>query len=128
MSAQAFSPALAVLRDGTVGVTYYDLRDNTSDPATLPTRSSLATSRDGVTWQEQQVASFDYAGAPTVDRPVKSLYLGDYHGLVASGGSFVPVFPMAGKDQSDIFAARVAPTAGTTGFERHQSRGCDRLV
>ncbi|MFC0113587.1 exo-alpha-sialidase [Kibdelosporangium aridum] len=115
VAAQAFSPALAVLSDGTVGVTYYDLRDNTSDPATLPARYSLATSSDGVTWREQRVATFDFAGAPTVDRPERSLYLGDYHGLVASGGSFVPLFPKAGKDpanRSDVFASRFQPIAG----------------
>nr|CTQ95851.1 Neuraminidase (sialidase) [Kibdelosporangium sp. MJ126-NF4] len=115
VAANAFAPALAVRRDGVVGVSFYDLRDNTSDPATLPANLRLATSRDGVRWNEQRVASFDYAGAPTVDRPVKSLYLGDYHGLVASGSAFVPLFPMAGKDpanSSDVYTARVQPKAG----------------
>ncbi|HET7923060.1 MAG TPA: sialidase family protein, partial [Gammaproteobacteria bacterium] len=39
-SAQAFTPSVAVLPDGTIGVTYYDFRSNTSntsDSATLPT-------------------------------------------------------------------------------------------
>jgi Neuraminidase (sialidase) len=109
--APAFSPALAVQRDGTVGVTYYDLRDNTSDPATLPTGYWLATSGNGgATWSERRVATFDMAFAPKVDRPVPSFYLGDYHGLVASGQSFVPLFPMAGKDlanRSDVFTDRL---------------------
>ncbi|ALG07271.1 hypothetical protein AOZ06_10365 [Kibdelosporangium phytohabitans] len=114
VSADAFAPALAVRRDGVVGVSYYDLRDNTSDPATLPANLRLATSRDGVRWSGQRVASFDYAGAPTVGQP-PSLYLGDYHGLVASGSAFVPLFPMAGKDpanRSDVYTARVQPKAG----------------
>jgi hypothetical protein len=105
--APAFSPALAVQQDGMVGVTYYDLRDNTSDPGTLPTGYWLATSDNGgATWSERRVGAFDMAFAPKVDRPVTSFYIGDYHGLVASGQSFVPLFPMAGKDsasRSDIF-------------------------
>jgi hypothetical protein len=109
--APAFSPALAVQRDGTVGVTYYDLRDNTSDPATIPTGYWLATSDNGgASWSERRVATFDMAFAPKVDRPVPSFYIGDYHGLVASGEHFVPLFPMANKDlnnRSDIFTDRL---------------------
>jgi hypothetical protein len=108
-SGPAFSPALAVQRDGTVGVTYYDLRHNTSDPATLPTSYWLTTPHNG---REQRIATFDIASAPRVDRPVPSYYLGDYHGLVASGNRFVPLFPMAGRDSadpSDVFTTRVHP-------------------
>lgn len=93
---QAFSPALAARRDGTVAVTYYDFRNNTPDPATLPTSYWLAASKDGGrTWSEQAVAGpFDMATAPTVERPPGSLYIGDYHGLVAAGKHFVPLFPV----------------------------------
>ncbi|WP_237774261.1 sialidase family protein [Actinosynnema sp. ALI-1.44] len=114
VSANAFAPALAVRRDGMVGVSYHDLRDNTSDPTTLPANLRLATSRDGVRWSHQRVASFDYAGAPVVGQPA-SLYLGDYYGLVASGNAFVPLFAMANKDQenrSDVHISRVQPKAG----------------
>jgi hypothetical protein len=34
---QAFTPSVHVSADGTVGVTYYDFRNNTPDPTTLPT-------------------------------------------------------------------------------------------
>jgi Neuraminidase (sialidase) len=109
-SAPAFSPALAARRDGTIGVTYYDLRRNTSDPATLPTDYWLATSSDaGATWSERRVGSFDFATAPKVDRPEPSLYIGDYHGLVAAGSQFIALFPMTTGDPAnptDIFTAR----------------------
>ena len=110
LSVQAFSPGLAVTSDGTVGVTYYDLRDNTPDPATLPTDYWLATSRNGTTWSERRVAGpFDLATAPRADRPVPSLYLGDHHGLVAAGPFFVPLFPMTNNgnpsNPTDIFTA-----------------------
>ena len=34
---QAFTPTVRVAADGTIGVTYYDFRNNTDDAATLPT-------------------------------------------------------------------------------------------
>ena len=34
---QAFTPSVDVAADGTVAVTYYDFRNNTPTPATLPT-------------------------------------------------------------------------------------------
>ncbi|MET0132327.1 MAG: sialidase family protein, partial [Kibdelosporangium sp.] len=112
-SVQAFSPALAVRHDGTVGVSYYDLRANTPDPATLPTKYWLAGSDDGgVTWSERSVAGpFDFAVAPEVERPAGALYLGDYHGLVASGKDFVPLFPVTtgnALNRTDIFTDGVA--------------------
>ncbi|MEV4316854.1 sialidase family protein [Actinocrispum sp. NPDC049592] len=96
LAVPAFFSALAAQRDGTVGVGYYDFRDNTSDPATLPTDYWLVTSRDnGVTWTERHIAGpFDLATAPKADRPVPSLYLGDYHSLVSTGRSFLAFFPM----------------------------------
>jgi hypothetical protein len=113
LSTQAFPAGIAVRRDGTVGVAYYDLRNNTPSQATLPADYWLASSRDGgATWSEQHVAGpFNLNVAPRVDRPVSSLYLGDYQGLVASGLGFVPFFAMTDTDQNrtDIFAGTVYP-------------------
>jgi hypothetical protein len=56
---QAFTPTVKVAANGTVGVTYYDLRANTPDPG-LPTNywlvrcSSTCTSSAG--WSETHVA------------------------------------------------------------------------
>jgi hypothetical protein len=113
LSVQAFSPALAVRRDGTIGVSYYDFRANTPDPATLPTKYWLATSGDGgATWSERGVAGpFDFAVAPKVERPAGALYLGDYHGLVAAGNDFVALFPVTTADtanRTDILTESVS--------------------
>ncbi len=44
-----------VRSDGVIGVTYFDLRSNTSDPRTLPTEAILARSSDnGTTWSENR--------------------------------------------------------------------------
>jgi hypothetical protein len=85
----AFTPGVHVLADGTVGVAYFDLRDNTADPATLPTGYWLARSRDGLTWTEARLAGpFDLAGAPNAN----GLFLGDYMGLAGSGSDFLSLF------------------------------------
>jgi BNR repeat-like domain len=113
LSTQAFPAGLAVRRDGTVGVAYYDLRNNTASKDTLPTDYWLATSNDGGnTWAEKHVAGpFDLNVAPKVDRPVPSLYLGDYQGLVASGLGFVPFFAMTDneRNRTDIVTGTVYP-------------------
>ncbi|MEP7328725.1 MAG: sialidase family protein [Betaproteobacteria bacterium] len=102
----AFLPTVAIRDDGVIGVSYYDFRSNTIDPNTLPTDSWLATSSDGVSWQESSLAAtFDYATAPIAGG---SLFLGDYTALATVGTSFVT---FAGRttgnpaNRSDIFAS-----------------------
>jgi hypothetical protein len=101
---QAFTPAVHVAADGTIGVTYYDLRDNTSDASTLLASHWLATSADGVNWTEALVSGpFDLSIAPDA----RGLFLGDYQGLRSGGGSFVPFFAQTGASlasRTDIFA------------------------
>jgi BNR repeat-like domain len=85
----AFTPSVHVRFDGTVGVTYYDFRSNTADPATLPTDYWLARSRDGLTWRESRVSrAFDLAKAPVA----RGFFLGDYQGLVSIGPLFLPFY------------------------------------
>jgi hypothetical protein len=89
-NADAFTPALAVAADGTVGVTYYDWRDNTS-AASIRTAYWLATSADGVTWTEQPAGdSFDLAHAARSG--CCFLFLGDYQGLAATGADFLAFY------------------------------------
>ncbi len=109
----AFVPGVAVRGDGTIGVAYYDFRGNTPDPGTLPTDYWLAQSADGVTWTESHVAGpFDLAIAPNAD----GLFLGDYQGLAAAGGSFVPLFARTSDgdlaNRTDIYAMAVPSIGG----------------
>jgi hypothetical protein len=109
----AFSPTVAVRDDGTIGVTYYDFRNNTTDPSTLPTDLWLAQSVDGATWRESHVAGpFDLALAPNA----LGLFLGDYHALSSIGTMFVPFYvrPNDGNpgNRTDVFAGLVN-SAGT---------------
>jgi hypothetical protein len=104
----AFIPNVHVRADGTIGVTYYDLRSNTADPATLLTDYWLARSTDGVNWSETRVSTaFDLAKAPNAE----GLFLGDYTGLVSSGSAFIAFYAKTTGDltdnRNDIFAARI---------------------
>jgi Neuraminidase (sialidase) len=104
-STQAFTAAVSVLPDGTIGVMHYDLRHDDAG-APLVTSTWLLTSTDGgETWQEQQVgADFDQTGAAVA----RGYFLGDYMGLGVSPGAFHPFFARAtgtpAAPNSDIYA------------------------
>ena len=111
-SVPAFVPSVAVARDGTIGVTYFDFRNNTPDRNTLLTDYWLARSRDGVTWTDTHVAgTFDYAIAPSAG----GLFLGDYQGIATVGNAFVPFFARTNANdfgnRSDIVAAFIPKAA-----------------
>jgi hypothetical protein len=110
LDGQAFLPAIAVTADGTIGVFYYDFRNNTPDPATLPTTAYLIRSHDGgQTWQENQLAApFDLETAPQSE----GYFIGDYEGLAARGNSFLAVFARtntSADNRTDITAVTVSP-------------------
>ncbi|WP_141721898.1 sialidase family protein [Micromonospora citrea] len=87
-------PVVAVAEDGTVAVTYYDFRNNTPDPATLPTDLWAVTCENDCTrpgaWREQHVEGpFDARKFPATSA---GRMIGDYTGLVSNGGAFVAVY------------------------------------
>jgi hypothetical protein len=100
---QAFLPTVAIRDDGTIGISYFDLRNNGAEAALL-TDYWLAQSSDGTTWREAQIApTFDYKIAPNAN----GLFLGDYMGLVSRAGVFVPVYATTTGDlmnRTDVFA------------------------
>jgi hypothetical protein len=111
-SVTAFTPAVDVLPDGTVGVTYYDLRNNTPDPTTLPTDHFIVHSHDGgATWSEARITptSFDDTTAPDS----RGYFLGDYQGLANDGSVFKPLFVQTNSgnlsNRTDVFGTTVTP-------------------
>jgi hypothetical protein len=115
---QAFTASVDVAQDGTIAVTYYDFRNNTSDPATLltdywtvhchpdPPASTCATTPGA--WFETQVTdtSFDLSEAPVAG----GLFVGDYEGLDSEGGSYLPFFSQTHTgDPASIYFRRVGP-------------------
>jgi hypothetical protein len=110
----AFTPMVDVLPNGTVGVTYYDWRNNTPDPATLPTDYFLVHSHDGgLSWGDEArltPTSFDDATAPRVG--ARGRFLGDYEGLANDGTAFRAVFVQTTGDAgnlTDTFSTAVTP-------------------
>ena len=90
----AFVPSLAVASDGTVGVTYYDFRNNTPVPG-LPTDQWFVHCHpstdctDPASWSESHVfGPFNLENAATAG----GYFLGDYEGMTTIGKNFMPFF------------------------------------
>jgi hypothetical protein len=113
---QAFAPNLAVAADGTVGVSYFDLRHN--DPAAAlwtdrwlvgcqPTATAACTELDAGAETRLTTASFDMRQAhllSSVGPP--GFFLGDYMGLTSIGRDFLAVFAQPhDNDPASVFAA-----------------------
>jgi hypothetical protein len=113
----AFTPAVYVAANGTVGVTYYDFRQNTPD-AGVPTDYWLvrcpSTSGDctnPANWSETHVAGpFDIETAPVA----QGYFLGDYAGLTTVGSdfnTFLPFFVQTNtgntRNQTDVFTTTI---------------------
>ncbi|HEX2390116.1 MAG TPA: hypothetical protein VHL33_03485 [Casimicrobiaceae bacterium] len=103
---QALLPTVNVRADGTIGVVYYDLRNNTADPATLFVDVWLVTSTNGVDWSERHVAGpFDFNPAPIAEG---GRFVGDYQGLTSANGQFMALFARTNDDpgnRTDVFAS-----------------------
>jgi hypothetical protein len=106
---------VAILADGTIGVTYYDLRGNTSDPTILQTDYWLAVSNDGSTWRESHLAGpFDLAIAPraSASQGQTAAFLGDYQGLASVANRFIAYYVRTNNgdvdNRTDVFAAVAA--------------------
>jgi len=112
---QAFTPAVRVRADGVIAVTYYDFRNDTSDPNTLLTDYWLVTSTDATKWTESHISGpFDLDLAAISD----GHFLGDYQGLASSGAQLLPFFvqPSAGGqvNHTDVFIAMPGNMMGTS--------------
>ncbi len=114
---QAFTPSVAVAKDGTVAVTYYDFRDNTPDADTLPTdhfivrcdpaASGCATPADWSNETRLTSRSFDMREAPLTS---SGYFVGDYEGLTSVENDFLPFFSQShDSDPASIFFGRVRP-------------------
>lgn len=97
-SVPAFTPSIAMLADGTIGVSYFDFRNNPSNPKTLLTDYWLTASSDGTHWSEQHVSGpFNLDLAPNSE----GLFLGDYQSLAVMGQAFVPFYVQTTNQNTD---------------------------
>lgn len=110
---QAFTPSVHVSADGTVGVTYYDFRNNTTDETTLPTDYWIvhchAACSSAASWGNEARltdVSFDMRKAPNAG----GFFTGDYAGLTAVGDDFGAFFSAThGSDPSSTFYRTAGP-------------------
>jgi hypothetical protein len=112
---QAFTPSVDVGADGTLTVTYYDLRDNTPDPGTLLARHFASHCHPAsencaaaASWDEETAIgpAFNIREAAFA----RGYFLGDYMGLANDGNEFLSGFGATlGGGPSSIFVSRLAP-------------------
>jgi hypothetical protein len=110
VSVLAFTPSVDVLPNGTVGITYYDVRNDPGNVATLMTDYFIETSHDGgATFYEARITptSFDDLLAPYAN----GYMLGDYSGLAHDRADFKAFFVQTvdPSNPTDVFSATVAP-------------------
>ena len=109
--AAAFTPSVEVAADGTVGVTYYDFRNNTPAAGALADvwlAHCHADCGDDASWSSEvrlTSASFDVEAAPVA----RGYFLGDYAGLDSVGNQFLAFFSTTSGDAANAFATRVGP-------------------
>jgi hypothetical protein len=106
---QAFLPSVVIASDGTVVVTYYDFRNDTTtgeltDHWLIRCKTACA---DPVNWGNEvrlTDASFDYLQAPFAN----GAFIGDYVGLTAQGTEVLAFFPQAfAEDHTSVFSRQV---------------------
>jgi hypothetical protein len=108
----AFVPSLAVASDGTVGVTYYDFRNNTPAPG-LPTDvwfvhcHPTTGCTDPSNWAETHLhGPFNLEDAATAG----GYFLGDYEGMAAIGTNFAALFAApTPTDPDNTYLATISP-------------------
>jgi hypothetical protein len=118
LNRQAFLPSVAVLDNGTIGVSYYDFRFNDPNPG-LPTDYWMATCRPSAATPATSPASWGNEVRITANSfDLESVvlngiqpFLGDYiGGLAGTGNDFVATFTAVDQNNiTSIFARRVGP-------------------
>lgn len=113
LNQQAWNPTVQVAADGTVAVSYYDFRNNTSAPGCLTDywlaywRPGSGAVTDRFNWREIRLTdtSFDLEQAP--GRPIANYayMVGDYEGLAPTGNGFAALWtqPYAGASAQILF-------------------------
>ena len=109
---QAFTPSVNVSTNGTVAVTYYDFRNNTSAAPLLtdyfivhchPTTSGCASGSNWGSEAKLTNESFDMRQAPDAG----GFFTGDYQGLANAGNDFTAFFSQPhNNDPASIFFRR----------------------
>jgi hypothetical protein len=107
-AAASFNPAVAVNSNGTVAVTYDDLRDVSAGSPSRIDHWLTSSGDGGATFGgETLLGAFDIASAPYI----QGFFVGDYDGLTAAGSTFFPFFILTTgqpADPTDVYCAGVS--------------------
>lgn len=89
-ASSAFTPSVEIDARGTIGVTYYDLRNDTRARPLLTDYFLVRSQDGGATWRETRLTdrSFDLTLAPNAG----GYFLGDYMGLATVADRFLAAF------------------------------------
>ena len=111
-SRPGFTPTIRVSSSGTVGVSFYDFRNLTTETTTLPTDYWFVDSTNhGASFgNEVHLAGpFDMLTAPNAG----GFFVGDYEGIDTSSTTFDPFFVQANSgntsNRTDVFTTTVTP-------------------
>ena len=112
-----FTPDLAVARNGTLALRFYDFRNDVTGDGELTTDSWFRHSHDnGRSWREAKLGrGFDLRTAPVSGGGLPGYKLGEYQGLAPTRNGFATAFarakPAAIEGATDIFysAVKVKP-------------------
>jgi hypothetical protein len=117
----AFTPSIAVGRDGAVAVTYYDFRNQGTSPGAATDYWAVFGNPKGsggltnpANWGNElrlTTSSFNILNAPSAG----GWFLGDYEGLAAAGNNFEAFFSQAGAPfpQAHVFARQILSGPGS---------------
>ena len=110
----AWEPAIAVDEHNTVGITWYDIRNDRPGDAVTSADVWFARSSDhGATWRQTHVAG--PTNLRTAAPPAQNRF-GEYHGLAGLRRGFAASFglssPQARNGPTDIFFAEIGPGGG----------------
>ena len=129
---QAFLPSIAVARNGTIAVSYYDFRFNNANPG-LATDcwlvqchpSPTGAPSDAACWgSEVRLTNKSFNMEAVVPVAPFGIFIGDYFGLASAGDDFVAAFAQPDEQKiTSIFARRVGPARIPTRHDGRQGRG-----
>lgn len=113
-----FTPDLAVDRNGTLALRFYDFRNDVIGDGELTTNGWFRHSHDGGrSWKEEKLgAGFDLRTAPVAGQPLPGYDLGVYQGLAPTHNGFATAFarakPAAQEGATDIFYTSIEVKPG----------------
>ncbi len=113
---QAFAPTVDVASDGTVAVSYYDLRHNDPAPPLLTDRWLVRCRPAALTsCTENRLTdrSFDTRLATNIDVGPPGFFLGSNQALTHTGRDFIPLYAQTITEQPPRVAARRVPIPRT---------------